>query len=209
MEAMKSNKAGSLLITALLSASALVAGCSMQVGDKNKEGEQKVAIQTPLGNMKVDTHEVDARDTGLPVYPGARPAEKEGEGNQNKANVNMDTPWFGLKVVALSFETDDPQDKVWAFYKKEMAKYGRVLECKPGSPDANTTNQGDEVLGCYDKDEKDHRGSRAVRENFHIEDQELKVGIPGKQRVVGFKPSAKGTKFSLVYIVTKTSKDTI
>lgn len=191
-----------------LIASALLAGCSMQVSDKNKEGEQKVAIQTPLGDMKVDTEKVDAKDTGLPVYPGARPVVKEDKNDQNKANVNLNTPWFGLKVVALSFESDDPQEKVWAFYKKEMSRYGRVLECKPGSPDADTVNKGDDVLGCNDKNEHGPHGNASV-EKFHIEDQELKVGTPERQRIVGFKPASKGTKFSLVYIVTRTSKDTI
>ena len=179
---------------------ALVAGCSMDVSKKDKDGEQKVAIQTPLGNMKVDTHDVNAQDTGLPVYPGARPVEKEDPNDQNKANVNMNTPWFGLKVVALSFQSDDPQEKVWAYYKKEMAKYGHVLECKPGSPDADTRSKDGGELGCIDQGEGVHISPAEIA---------LKVGMPGKQRIVGFKPTAKGSKFSLVYVVTRTSKDTI
>ena len=41
--------------------------------------EKKVEIKTPFGDLKVNT-EVDARETGFPVYPGARRAiESDGK----------------------------------------------------------------------------------------------------------------------------------
>ena len=183
---------------------ALVAGCSMQVSDRDKQGERKVEIQTPLGDMKVDTHDVNAQDTGLPVYPGARPVEKESPGDESKAHVNMNTPWFGLKVVALSYETDDPKEKVWAFYKKEMARYGKVLECKPGSPDEETRSKDGGELGCIDEGK---RGNKNI--DINPTEETLKVGVNEKQRIVAFKPRGNGTKFALVYIVMRTAKDTV
>ena len=183
---------------------ALTAGCSMQVSDRDKQGERKVDIQTPLGDMKVDTRDVNAQDTGLPVYPGAREVEKESPGDESKAHVNMNTPWFGLKVVALSYETDDPQEKVWAFYKKEMAKYGRVLECKPGSPDEDTRSKDGGELGCIDEGK---RGGKHI--NINPTEETLKVGVAERQRIVAFKQRGKATRFALVYVVTRTSKDTI
>src|SRR4051794_11225973 len=125
------------LISVALSAAVLLAGCSIHES-KNSNGDGKdknVSISSPFGGLKVRTDQVDPKDTGLPVYPGARLKPDTDKNHEGKANVNIDTPWFGVKVVALTYLTDDPQEKVWDYYKKEMSKYGKVLECKPGSPD--------------------------------------------------------------------------
>src|SRR5436190_22458096 len=89
----------------------LIAGCSIHVKDSdnasNDDGKNKdVAIKSPFGGLNVHTAHVDPKDTGMSVYPGARLKENE-NGHDNKANVNIDTPWFGVKVVALTYETDD------------------------------------------------------------------------------------------------------
>jgi len=179
----------------------LLAGCSINVkhGDNADNGsakEKEVTIKSPLGGLHVRTDNVDAKDTGMSVYPGARLKEKE-DGNDSQANVNIDTPWFGLKVVALTYLTDDPQDKVWDYYKKELSKYGKVLECRPGSPDMEITAKEKNQLTCDDKGSKN-------RHDVHINPDEphLKVGVEDRQRVVGFKRSSNGTQFSLVYVVT-------
>jgi hypothetical protein len=103
-----------------------------------------------------------------------------------------------VKVVALSYVTDDPQDKVWDYYKKELSKYGKVLDCSPGSPDLQITAKEKNQLTC------NNRGSKH-NENVHINPDEphLKVGTEDRQRVVGFKHSGNGTNFSLVYVVTR------
>jgi hypothetical protein len=182
---------------------AFLAGCSIH---STKSGEEKnVSISSPLGGLKVRTDNVDVKDTGLPVYPGARLKPESNEHDKGKANVNIDTPWFGLKVVALTYLSDDPQDKVWDFYKKEMSKYGRVLECKPGSADMSKDegkNKGE--LTCDDKHGKKHGM------NINAEDTQLKVGTDDHQRIVGFKRSGDATQFSLVYVVTHgENKDSI
>ena len=43
----------------------------------------------------------------LPVYPGARPKEKDEDGDEKSANVDISTSAFGLKVVAIEYETND------------------------------------------------------------------------------------------------------
>jgi len=180
---------------------AMLAGCNIH---SRKDGAEKnVSISSPLGGLKVRTDNVDPKDTGLPVYPGARP-KPDTDDNKGKANVNINTPWFGLKVVALTYLTDDPQTKVWDYYKKEMSKYGHVLECKPGSPDMNAEAKEKGDLACQDKG--DHKKGAP----FDPDDIQLKVGTEDRQRIVGFKPSSNGTQFSLVYVVTHgESKDTI
>src|SRR3954470_16857994 len=92
-----------------------IAGCSINVHEKDRAGngdskDKDVTIKSPLGGLHVRTDKVDPKQMGLSVYPGARLKEKEG-GNDSKADVNIDTPWFGLKVVALKYVSDDPQDK--------------------------------------------------------------------------------------------------
>jgi hypothetical protein len=132
---------------------ALLAGCNIHTNNK-EGGEKNVSIRSPLGALNVKTDEVNPKDTGLSVYPGARLKPESDEHNQGKANVNIDTPWFGVRVVALTYLTDDPQDKVWDYYKKEMSKYGRVLECKPGSPDLTASVRDKDALSCNDKGQK-------------------------------------------------------
>jgi hypothetical protein len=178
----------------------LIAGCSINVHDTDRASNDgkhdEVTLKSPLGGLHVQTDKVDAKDTGLSVYPGARLKEKE-NGDDNKANVNIDTPWFGVKVVALSYTSDDPQDKVWDYYKKELSKYGKVLECRPGSPDMDIKAKNDNQLTCHDKGSKDNHGV-----NFDSDEPILKVGTADHQHVVGFKHSSSGTQFSLVYIET-------
>lgn len=177
-----------------------IAGCSVHVkdgenADNGKNGRSKdVAIKSPFGDLNVHTNQVDPKDTGMSVYPGARLKENV-EGHDNQANVNIQTPFFGLKVVALTYETDDPQEKVWDYYKKELSKYGRVLECKPGSPDLKLRAAAKNELTC-------EAGSSGNHMNVHPNDLQLKVGSEDHQRVVGFKPTAKGTEFSIVYLTT-------
>src|SRR4051812_27672221 len=95
-------------------ACAIVAGCSVQSKhEEGKEHDQNVKISTPFGGMKVQTDDVDAKDAGLTVFPGATlKAKEDGDHDEKKANVNIDTPWFGLKVVALTYESKESQDKV-------------------------------------------------------------------------------------------------
>jgi hypothetical protein len=179
----------------------VLVGCSINVHDKDRAGDdadhsknKEVTIKSPFGGMHVDTQKVDASQVGLTVYPGARLKEKE-NGDDNKANVNIDTPWFGVKVVALKYISDDPQEKIWDYYKKELSKYGKVLECRPGSPDLNIKKTDDNTLTC-DEDKKNGHAK------VDPDEPHLKVGRADHQRVVGFKKSGGSTEFDLVYVET-------
>src|SRR5215471_9496247 len=69
--------ASSFLLVMACIAVLVLAACSVDV--KNHDGEDKnVDIRTPIGGIHV-SNDVDAKDTGLPVYPGARPAKKEND----------------------------------------------------------------------------------------------------------------------------------
>ena len=97
----------------------LLPGCSLNV-KKNEKGEgEKVDIQTPVGGIHV-SQDANPRDTGLATYPGARQKEKSSQHDGNNANVNISSGFFGIKVVAIEFVSDDPPEKVAAFYRDQL-----------------------------------------------------------------------------------------
>jgi hypothetical protein len=56
--------------------------------------------------------------------------EEEFNGNEKGATINILTGIFGLKVVAVKYETDDPVDKVKDYYRAQLEKYGNFVECR-------------------------------------------------------------------------------
>ena len=172
-------------IAVVLLALVFGAGCSIHEQNSGEKGDKKVEIKTPFGQMKVNT-EVDPRDTGLPVYPGARRAASD-EHDKNAANVNISSDLFGLKVVAVKFESDDPPQKVLDFYRDKIKAFGgKYLECKEGEGIVMTHDSEDHELTCG----KERHGSSV----------ELKSGTPDRQHVVSVKPHGGGSEFTLVYV---------
>ena len=176
--------------------------CSVNV-KKNSEGKEKnVDIETPMGELHV-SKDVDVRDIGLPVYPGARRKEHGDDDHENNAHVNISSGLFGLKVVAIEYLSDDPPEKIIAYYKNQLKKYGEVLECHTNGNHAGAAmNPGDhagnsERLKC----EEDQNGKTV----------ELKVGTGQNQHIASIKAGDddKGSDFGLVYIQMRGGKDTI
>lgn len=188
-----------LVMTVALSLS----GCQMSVqSKKNGKNGDNVDIRTPMGGMKVTTSDVEAKDTGLAVYPGARrrPDSDNDDHNSDSAHVNLDLPWFGMKLVVVHYESDDPPQKVMDFYRGEMGHYGKVLECK-GRMNINMSHdEGDKdsrELTC----KGDHPGSNG--------EMELKVGTKDKQHIVAVKPNGKGSRFDIVFVQVRSGKDSV
>jgi hypothetical protein len=169
----------------------VMTACSINV-KKDEQGKDKnVDINTPFGGIHVNEN-ADVRDTGLPVYAGARLRKKDDSGDEKSANVNISTSEFGLKVVAVEYESDDVPNKIIAYYKNELKKYGNVLECR---------TEGQHLKYEGDSDELRCEG------NNHGNTVELKVGTKSNQRIVSIKPQGKGSDFALVYVRTR-GKDT-
>ena len=187
------SKVSFLNMVALVALFALSA-CSLNV-KKGENGEDKrVDIDTPVGAIHVGEG-ADARDTGLPVYPGAHAKEKNASSDKNSGNVNISSSLFGLKVVAIEFLSDDPPDKLVAFYQDKLKSYGNVLEChsdKHGDP-------GDVKVNIDSKDAKSHQLNCGDNKGSTIE---LKVGTDENQHIVSITPQdgGKGTDFALVYV---------
>ena len=193
---------------ATLAVLGLLAGCNVHVNkEESASGGKNANVSTPFGSLKVETNDVTPKDAGLRPYPGARLVPKRGN-NDSDANVNIDTPWFGLKVVALKFESDDAPEKVWDFYKEDMAQYGRVLECRPGSPDLKIEAKSKDDIACDKKGHPKNGGHSNVNVSDSY-DMELKTGTDGRFHVVGIKAAGSGSEFSLVYVVTRGNRESL
>ncbi len=167
----------------------LLPACSINV-KKEKNGEDKnVDISTPLGGIHV-SKDADAADVGLPVYPGARLKQKD-SGSDKSANVNISGFGYGLKVVALEYESDDAPAKLVDFYKDQLKKYGNVLVCHTSHLDVNA-----------DIKESNHDRHELTCEGSSGNNTELKVGTKENQHIVAVEPQGKGSSFSLVYVRT-------
>jgi hypothetical protein len=184
--------------TSLLAGMALLAvitGCRVHV-DKGANGEDKnVQVDTPFGGVHVNTNQTTAADLGLPVYPGAETVSDDDK--HKSADVHLGFGEWELRVRAVSYATPDSQDKVLAFYKKALGRYGDVITCQGNNPVGTpvTTSEG---LTCSDNkgnNVKIDRGDYGSSKNG----LELKAGSKRHQHIVGFEEPKDGkTRFALV-----------
>jgi len=181
-----------------------IVGCQIKE-QKDDKGNKNVTINTGLGSLRVKESGVDPAATGLSVYPNASP-KANSEHDKGTADVNIESAWGGLKVVAASYTSDDAPEKVWDYYKKEItSRYGKPLECRPGSPDLKKNKEHGDDLTCWEKGDKDH--NRGIKIDAAEADWQLKIGSDSRQRIVAIKPKGNGTEFALVYLVTHGEKE--
>ena len=133
-----------------------LAACSVNVKKDNNGEKKNVDIETPFGGIHVNEN-ADVRDTGLPVYPGARPKPKDDSNDEKSANVNISAGGFGIKVVALQYETDDSPAKVESFYQDQLKKFGSVLKCHSSGHARAAISRGD-GMRAVPKRARVHRG---------------------------------------------------
>jgi hypothetical protein len=185
-------------------AALLLAGCRVQ-SDKHGDSDN-VKISTPFGVMQVKTNDaVSVEGIGLPTYPGAQLVKKDKD--NGAADVNMNFGGFQLRVKAVSYQTGDSPEKVEAFYRAGLRRFGDVIACRDnrvvGSP--ARTQEG---LTCdnnngnhYSVDDKPDKGAL-----------ELKAGSQQHQHIVEIDAQGGGTKIGLVALdlpgdATSQSKD--
>jgi hypothetical protein len=177
-------------VTAFLTlALPLLSSCSVNVKKENNGQEKQVDISTPMGGIHVSKR-VSPEDVGIAVYPGATLKEK-GKGENKSANVNLSGFGYGLRVIALEYESKDSPDKVVAFYKDQLTKFGSVLVCHTVGFDMNADVKRD-----------DGSSHELTCEGDHGHNVELKVGTKENQHIVAIEPSGSGSNFSLVYVRT-------
>jgi hypothetical protein len=168
----------------------LLTACSVNVKKEQNGEDKQVDINTPLGGIHVGKG-VNPEEVGLPIYPGARLKQKDDSGEDKSANVNISGFGYGLKVVALEYESNDSPSKVVGYYKDQLKRFGSVLVCHTSSVHVNADikkhNDGSHDLTCA--------GDNGV-------DIELKVGTEENQHIVAVEPQGSGSTFSLVYVRT-------
>ncbi len=176
-----------------------IAGCRVSV-DKGPNGEdKKVQVDTPFGGIHVNTDETSAADLGLPAYPSADIVKDKD--NDKSADIHMGFGEWELRVKVVNYSTSDSQDKVVAFYKKALTRYGDVIACQNGAA-VGTPTATSEGLTCSDHggpnvnidDHDKSYGWQSSHEGF-----QLRAGSKRHQHIVGFESSAPGqTRFALV-----------
>lgn len=136
-----------------------------------------------LGIFGVNTN-IDARDLGLPIYPGAT-VRKKHDDEDSSVKVWAGLGSFGLKVAVIELDSTDAPAKIAAWYRPMLAKFGTVLDCSAGAPPPPKTD--DDFLTC---------------KNEHTKPGEFlfKAGRNHEMHVVGIERDAKGSKIALVFV---------
>lgn len=188
---------GTVLCTGLALAVA-VTGCRVHV-DKDANGQEKtVQVDTPFGGVHVNTDQTTAADLGLPIYPGAKLVKDKD--NDKSADVHVGFGEWQLRVRAVSYSTPDPQDKIAAFYKKALTRYGDVLTCQGNTP-VGTPTATAEGLTCQDQGKHPQININGAGNSTASSDElQLKAGSKRHQHIVGFDKSKTdgGTHFVLI-----------
>src|SRR5580700_3621623 len=185
-----------MIVVAGLSLMPWIAGCRVNVNKDSNGQEKSVQVDTPFGGVHVNTDQTSAADLGLPVYPGAQAIK--GDDKHKSADVHLGFGEWELRVRAVSYGSPDSQDKVTAFYKKALGKYGDVITCQ-GHSAVGTPVETSQGLTCADDGNSgnvkiDHKDYGTSDDSL-----ELKAGSKRHQHIVGFENSDGGqTRFALV-----------
>jgi hypothetical protein len=168
-----------LILLMVLAAGSSAAACGIAV-DKDDHGRNaNVDITTPMGRLSVKANSDALPDTGLPVHSGATPLRRDDHDN---ADVSIDGGFFGLKIAVARFEDEATPQTLVDYYKKELAAFGAVTECR-GNLDMKK------------------RGA-VCRERANGEIS-LGVGTERDHHVVSVKPRGDRAEFTLVHVQTR------
>ena len=168
----------------------MMTGCRI---DSHKDGDSdNVKIATPFGGMQVKTNDAAVQSgLGLPIYPGAELVKKKDKDN-GSADVNLSFGGFQLRVKAAGYRSADSPDKLTAFYRQALGRYGDVIQCSNNKP-VGTLTRTSEGLTC-DNNKENH----VTLDEDLSGKTELKAGSKQHQHIVSIDPDGNGTKFGLV-----------
>jgi hypothetical protein len=159
--------------------------------DSQQPDKDKDSIGFNLGQN------ASAKDLGLPIYPGSR-RHQDNSDDSPALNMGLWGGSSGFKLFVLKMESADAPDKVAAFYRKALAKYGTVLDCTNPPPingnADDSKKKSSKALTC--EDEKPKPGEIS-----------LKSGTKAKEHAVGIQPNGGGTLYQLVYVETRGTDD--
>lgn len=187
-----------ICLFACIGAVVWVSGCKVHV-DKSAGGEDKnVQVETPFGGIRVTTGQTTAADVGLPVYPGAQ--LMTGDDKHKAADVRMGFGEWEMQVQVVNYSTSDSQERVTAFYRNALGRYGNVIACQDGAPVGTPTTTW-EGLTCADHGNPKVQVGDDSRSYGYQPDHgfQLKAGSKRHQHIVAFQSSQPGqTRFTLI-----------
>jgi hypothetical protein len=155
---------------------------------KSDDQDDHLDVRSNVGNLHLGK-DADAAKAGLPLYPGARPKQEK---DNDPLNFGVLTESFGFKIAVAKYESDDAPEKILAFYRDKLKKYGKVLECHNTKEDSSFDFDDDEGHPKDLKCEGDNSGP--VRQ--------LKAGTQDNEHMVAVEPGngKKGSTFTIVYL---------
>jgi hypothetical protein len=179
----------SILTATLAIATAIPAYAQQKSGDTK---DDNFDVRSSVGDLHVGK-DADAQKAGLPLYPRARPKHEK---DNDPFNLGVLTESFGIKLVIAKYESDDAPEKVVAYYRDKLKKYGKVLEC-------HTRKHGEDAHADID-DDKESKQLKCEGDNTGPV-TELKVGTEDNQHVVAIEPNEghSGSTFAIVYVHTR------
>jgi len=172
----------------------ITSGCHVT---EHKNGDREnVDIGTPFGGVHVKTNNEAPGGLGLTPYPGAVLEKNDKSGKTDgSADVDMSFGSFHLGVKAASYLTPDSPSMVLAFYKKDMARYGVVLQCNGHQAVGDVTRTAD-GLTCDDKSSK-KRITWSTSDDGTAAN-ELRAGSKLHQHIIGIEKKNGQTKIGMV-----------
>jgi hypothetical protein len=159
---------------ALILAALPVGAQDQKDSDANKQDSDSIGF--------VASKKATPKEIGLPLYPGSR-RHKDDSDDSSSIQLGAWGGSSGFKLLVLKMESDASPDKVTAFYRKALSKYGKVLNCS----DAAEKNKSPDGLDC----DSDH-GDK--------DETVLKSGTKDAKRVVSIKSNGSGSVYDLVYV---------
>ena len=140
----------------------------------------------------LDIHaDADAADVGVPAYPGAIKKTDRG-GDPTGFSFGVWGESFGIKIAVVGYRSVDGVDKVAAFYRDALGKYGPVLDCTGNTKKPDTPKHD----GKADKDKPVTCDNDTIEAGGRL----FKVGTNRAQRVFKARPWHDGTTFELVRV---------
>jgi hypothetical protein len=193
-----------IIWVAALALTGSVAGCRVHTESNANGKDNNVRVDTPFGDVHVTTNQIRAADLGLPAYPGA---EKVSDEEHKSADVHVGFGEWQMRVRTVSYSSPDPRDKVAAFYKTALARYGDVLTCQGSSP-VGTPTTTSEGLTCAAEQRHPNAQINGNPNGYDIPSGlHLLAGSKHHLHLVGFEDQGGGTRFALIAIDLPTTGD--
>jgi hypothetical protein len=172
-----------ILMGLMLLAAMPAAAQDKKDSDANKSDSDSIGF--------IASKNASAKEVGLPLYPGSR-RHKDDSDDSSSLQLGAWGGSFGFKIAVVKMESDDAPDKIAAFYRKALSKYGKVLNCSDTAEAAAQKDKPSNGLDC----DSDHAEKGEIV---------LKSGTKEMQHIASVKANGSGSVYDLVFVEAKGS----